>query len=372
MYDGLTNAIDQSYSSSLTTVEAHWSGFYDYESTIARYTITVYHQPDGTIAANPIYSTMVDGTVNQISLTQFSFMNGDQIFVEVEASNGAGLMGTVRSNGYTIDLTPPQVMYIVDGTDPSDDLEHQSSNTTYVASWDITDDESGIAGIEGAIFQIREGRRMKVYPPSPLQPFVSISTSQSVWSVSDDLTLDAGAKYVASIAFENGAGIRVVYETNGVIVDPTPPIVQTVSVATDTYLSDDYAGALVTVLSDPQSIQAHWVAFDPESDIHGYQVGIFDDNDTLVFGYVSFENTNGGVLEGASPVLDSEKEYRVAVITINNAQVQSFPAYSNRFRQVQYICSDINFSVSSTMAVCLAVSNVLSMHSSCICNYNRL
>lgn len=335
VYDGLTNAIDQSHSSSLTTVEAHWNGFYDYESAIARYIITVYHQPHGAmLAANSIYSTMVDGTVNQVSLRQFSFMNGDQIFVEVEAINGAGLMGIVRSNGYTIDLTPPQVTYIVDGTDPSIDLEYQSSNTTYVASWDITDGESGIAQIEGAIFEIREGRRMKVYPVSPLEPFVSISTSQSVWSVSDDLTLDAGAKYIASIAFENHAGIRVVYETNGVIVDPTPPIVQTVSIVTDTYLRDEDADSLVTVLSDPYSIQVQWVAFDPESGIRSYRVGIFDDNDTLVFGYVSFENTNGGVLEGASSVLDSETEYRVVVIAINNAGEQSFPAYSNRFRQV--------------------------------------
>lgn len=332
VYDGLVNNVDQSYSNSLTTVEANWNGFYDYESSISHYTITVYRQPDGTSTTNAVYSTVVEGTMNQITLRQFSFTNGDQIFVEVEASNGAGLTRMVRSNGYVIDLTPPQATYIVDGTDPTNDLEYQSSNATYDVSWDVADDESGIVSIEGAIFEIREGRRMKVYPSSPFQSSVSIPTSQSMWSINDDITLNVGVKYIASIAFENGAGIRVVYETNGVIVDPTPPIVQTVSVSTDTYLVDEDMDFIVTVLADPDSIEAQWVAFDPESGIRGYQVGIVDDNDTLVLGYTSFENTNGGVLEGASSVLESEKEYMLAVIATNNAGEQSTPTYSNRFR----------------------------------------
>ena len=331
VYDGIVNSVDQSYSSSLTTVEANWNGFYDYESSIASYTITVNHQPEGSSTTNAVYSTVVDGTVSQISLTQFSFTNGDQIFVEVEASNGAGLTRTVTSNGYTIDLTPPQVTNIVDGTDLNGDVNYQSSNSTYNVSWEARDDESGITRIEGAVFEIREGRRMKVYPSSPLQPFVSILPTQSMWSIIDDLSLEVGARYIATIAFTNGAGIRVMYESNGVIVDPTPPAIQSVSVVTDTYIGDGES-EMVTVLANPDFIEAQWVAFDPESGISGYRVGIIDDNDTLVLDYINFDNTRGGVLEGARSNLNSDRVYRVAVIAINLAGQESMPTYSNRFR----------------------------------------
>ena len=224
MYDGSIENIDQSYSSSLTTVEANWNGFYDYESSIAQYTVAVYHQPVGAPMPDAIYLTVVEGNIYQISISQFSFNNGDQLSVTVEARNGAGLTSTVTSNGYVIDLTPPQVSYIIDGQGSAgaqDDLEYQASNTTYNVSWEVRDEESGITRIEGAIFEVREGRRMKVYPSSPLQPTtVSITPSpQSTWSIdSSELSLETGVRYIASLTFTNGAGLRVVYETNGVIM----------------------------------------------------------------------------------------------------------------------------------------------------------
>lgn len=331
IYDGPTDSVDRAFSSSLTTVEANWNGFYDYESSIAQYTVTVSRRPDGAAIAEAVYSIVVDGNVNRISLNQFSFSNGDQISVEVEATNGAGMTAAASSDGYTIDLTPPHVSYIVDGSDPSGDLEYQVSNTNYTVSWDVRDEESGISQIEGAIFEIREGRRMRVYPPPQLQPSSSIPPTHSSWSISNDLTLDVGVKYIATLTFTNGAGIRVVYETNGVIVDRTPPIIQTVSVSSKTYI-DGEGPEIATVLADPDFIEARWTAVDPESGISGYRVGIVEGNDTLVVAYTSFENTNGGVLEGARSVLDSDEVYRIVVIAINLAGEESMPAYSNQFR----------------------------------------
>lgn len=334
VYDGPIENIDQSYSNSLTTVEANWNGFYDYESSIAQYTVAVYRRPLGAPMPEAVYFTIVEGNINQISLSQFSFTNGDQISVTVEARNGAGLTSTVTSNGYIIDLTPPQVSYIIDGrgSGPSNDLEYQTSNTTYDVSWDVRDEESGITRIEGAIFELREGRRMKVYPSSPFQPTVSIPPSpQSVWSISSELSLDIGVKYIASLTFINGAGLRMVYETNGVIVDPTPPVVQRVSVSTSTYIGEE-GPDMITVVADPDSIEVRWVAVDPESGISSYRVGIIDSNDTLVVDYVRFENTYGGVIEGAGSLLSPNETYRVVLIAVNLAGEESMPVYSNQFR----------------------------------------
>ena len=326
--DGILSDVDQSYSSSLTTVEANWNGFYDYESSIAQYAVSVYRQLVGETGADVAYRTVVDGDIDQISLTHFSFTNGDRIFVEVEVTNGAGLMGVARSDSYVIDLTPPQVSYINDAEMISD-FEYQSSNSSYSVSWNVTDMESGIARIEGAIFEVHEGRRMRVYPSS-LQPLVSLSPFQSTWTISDGLSLNAGARYFASLAVTNGAGIRVVYESNGIVVDPTPPIIQRVYVSTDTYISDSESAG-VTVIADPDRIEVQWVAFDPESGISGYRVGIVDGNGTFVVN-VSFGDTQGGVIEGAASVLNSDETYRVAIVAINLGRQESELAYSNPFR----------------------------------------
>ena len=337
MYDGPVENIDQSYSSSLTTVEANWNGFYDYESSIAQYTVTIYRRPIGAPMPDAVYLTVVEGNINQISLSQFSFSNGDQISVTVEARNGAGLTSTVTSNGYVIDLTPPQVSYIIDGQGSSgaqDDLEYQASNTTYDVSWEVRDEESGLTRIEGVIFEVRQGRRMKVYPSSPLQP-TTVSTPpspQSTWSIdSSELSLDTGVRYIASLTFTNGAGLRMVYETNGVIVDPTPPSIQSVFVSTSTYVEEQRAD-MITVVADPDSIQVQWMASDPESGISGYRVGIIDSNDSLVVEYVRFGNTYGGAIEGASSMLSPNETYRVALIAVNLAGEESMPIYSNQFR----------------------------------------
>jgi hypothetical protein len=335
VYDGAVENIDQSYSSSLTTVEANWNRFYDYESSIAQYTVAVYRRAAGAPMPDAVYITIVEGNIYQISISQFSFTNGDQISVTVEARNGAGLTSSVTSDGYIIDLTPPQASYIIDGqgSGAQDDLEYQASNITYDVSWEVRDEESGITQIEGAIFEIREGRRMKVYPSSPFQPTVSITPSpQSTWSIgSAELSLDTGVRYIASLTFTNGAGLRMVYETNGVIVDPTPPAVQRVFVSTSTYIGEQGAD-VITVVADPDSIEVQWMADDPESGIGGYRVGIIDSNDSLVIDHVRFENTYGGAIEGAGSMLSPNETYRVALIAVNLAGEESMPVYSNQFR----------------------------------------
>ena len=328
VYDGILSNVDQSYSSSLTTVEANWNGFYDYESSIAQYTVSVYRQPEGAATANAVYSMVVDGSTNEISLTYFSFTNGDRIFVEVEATNGAGMMASARSDGYTIDLTPPQVSYINDA-ELSTDVEYQSSNSSYTVNWNVEDMESGIDRIEGALYEIREGRRMRVYPSAPLQR-VSLSPMQSSWTIRNGLTLNVGARYIASLAFTNGAGLRAVYESNGIVVDPTPPIIQRVFVSTDAYIGDS-ASDTVTIIADPDSIEVQWEAYDPESGISGYRGGIIDGNGTFVHNF-TFGDTQGGVIEGAGSLLDSNETYRVVVVAFNLGGLESQPAYSNPFR----------------------------------------
>jgi len=244
----------------------------------------------------------------------FSFANGDRIFVQIDAVNGAGLVTAVNSSGVIIDLTPPQLDYIVDGLDPSSDLQYQTSSTSIATTWQVRDNQSGILQIEGAIFEFREGRRIRVYP----DPFFTDVITEMIpqgspnWEVNElnGLSLTSGSKYVAAISFTNGAGLRVQYESNGVIVDTTPPIVQRVSVLTDSY-TDTVSTNLI--LANPNQIEARWVAFDPESGIREYWVGVVNENLTFVTPggqeYVNFGTSKGGLLKNTALPPGSGPQY---------------------------------------------------------------
>ena len=278
-----------------------------------------------------MYQERIEGSTNQITLNHFSFSNGDYIFVQLEAFNGAGLKVGTNSTGYIIDLTPPQVTYIVDGSSPASDLEYQDDSEMLSVMWQVLDDQSGISQIEGAVFELREGRRIRVYP----DPLFTDATTDVIpadsmsWDVTR-LNLVSGAKYITAITFTNAANLRSQYETNGVIVDTTPPTVESVSVMSDAYVGVD-SGDLVTIVADLNVIEARWLASDTETGISEYLVGVVDENSTLVVpNYISFGLATGGLIKNLSLV--PESEYRVVVVAVNLAALMSEPAYSETFR----------------------------------------
>ena len=279
----------------------------------------------------PVYSEKIDATMSQVVITGFEFSNGDCMFVQLEAINQAGLSTTANSSGYIIDLTPVELELIVDGSDPSSDLEYQSSGEILSVSWSARDEESNISQIEGAVYELREGRRIRVYPdPLSSDAVTEIISETSVsWQVNTSLV--SGSKYIAAVTFTNGAGLRAQYETNGVLVDTTPPFVESVVVLSDTYFNAD-SGDMVTVIANPNLLEVRWIADDPESGIFEYLVGVVNDNLTLVTPYTNFGTTTGGLIENLN--LPPGGEYRVVLISVNRAGLQSEPTYSDSFRLV--------------------------------------
>ena len=319
-------------------MEVTWANFRDYESGISHYLLTVFRQPFGEMDVQSVASDSVSGDQSAMVWNWFSFTNGDRIFVKIDAFNGAGLATTVNSSGITIDLTPPELVYIVDGPDPSVDLQYQTSSTSVRTSWQVRDNQSGITHIEGAIFEFREGRRVRIYPDSFFTDAVteSISRTASSWEV-NGLQLVSGSKYITMVTFTNGAGLTVQYESNGVIVDTTPPIVQSVLVLTDTYT--DTADTNV-VIANPDLVESRWIAFDPETGIREYLVGVVNENSTFVTpggqDYISFGTATGGLIENLALVPESGL-YRVVVVAVNAAGTRSEPVYSEPFRYIESI-----------------------------------
>lgn len=333
IYDGLDLNSDMNFSSSFTNVYANWNGFRDYESGIMEYVITVYHQRYGSSDIEPVHIERVSEGTEQITLNHFSFSNGDLVVLQIEALNGAGLGVSINSTGYIIDLTPPEIAYFVDGGSPLEDLEYQNDTSSLEVSWDVSDDESGIVKLEGAIFEIREGRRMRIYPNAVQTDAQTVTiTTSNTWRLENILDLQPGSKYITALYVTNGAGLRVRYETNGVIVDSSPPVVESLSVSSDGYIGDTMS--MVTVITNPRRIELRWSAVDLESGVSGYRVGIVDENGTLVIPeYVEFGPTRGGIVE--SVLTPGESLYRGVVRAVNFAGEESDQFYSNAFRYVK-------------------------------------
>lgn len=331
--DGNSPDVDLRYSSSFTTIQASWTGFWDYESGIAQYVINVFRQAPGEPAPVQVYSETIPGSEDRLTRNRFQFGDGDYVFVEVVGVNGAGGFVSVNSSGVIIDLSPAQLVAVVDGNDLLSDLQYQPFNDTLSVTWIASDAESGIEHIFGSVYELREGRRSRVYPEIGRYG-VMIPVNQTSWTVSG-LDLNSGARYVTSLTFVNGAGLEIMHETNGVIVDPTPPTIVSVSVLSDSYLDTDDMGEMVVMVADPNQTEARWLALDSESGIQHYMVGVADANGTLISsGYTTFAGTVTGGLIQTAGLLAPNTLYRVAVVAVNNAGGLSETAFSEPYRYV--------------------------------------
>ena len=120
------------------------------------------------------------------------------------------------------------------------------------------------------------------------------------------------------------------YETNGVIIDTSPPVVGSVLVMSDTYESSNSASTIV----NSNLIEVSWSASDLESGVLSYAVGLVDDNSTIVTvageNYTNYGLATRGILENMN--LISGQTYRVSVVAINLAGISSEPTFSSPFR----------------------------------------
>ena len=331
VHTGVEAARDAPYSSDITDVIASWDGFVDYESQIAQYSIDVRHKSSTDADYEIIHTETVDGAVSEITWTHFSFVNGDSVIIDVEARNGAGRRVTATSSPYTIDLSPPHVNYLVDGSDPAQDIEYQSENDRLSISWDVEDLVSGVDTIEIAVLEQREGRRVLFHPdPLTLGLYKEEIDSTLVSYTLRNILLTHGAKYIAVVTFTNGAGLAVEYETSGVTIDLSLPVVSRVVVEGEVSLNQD-TNSVEVIVSSMEQVSARWSAGDADSSIAEYLVGIVDENDTYVApGLVSFGRSSGGVVENLDLVPGSL--YRVAVMAVNHAQSESETGFSDVFR----------------------------------------
>ena len=319
--------IDLQYSTSLTNATFSWKNFSDPESGIHYFKIFIFHKPQDNSTSSLVYNATVNSKT--YSSNQFSFSNGDFIFAIVEGFNFVGVSVNSSSDGYVIDITPPLIEYLFDGTS-SHDLAYQSSTTSLSASWFAYDFESKIEKIKVAIFQVQQGKKVRIFPNPQFEDisYFELSNSSNNYSVME-LELVHTATYVFNVLLINGAGLEIAYETNGVFIDSIRPEVSYVSV-----LGESSKSQHILLVKSSTMVHAEWSGFDKGSGILSYIAAIVTENGTFVTEFRDYGTSNNGIISDLSLSYGNVSNgpfYKVRVVAIDFANQQSIPKDSALF-----------------------------------------
>ena len=146
--DGARETKDIDHQRSPKHVSATWFNVEDPESEVITLTWCVGSRPR-SCDIKP--RTPLDVTANKVTayLSQ-PIKNGDRYFVTLRATNGAGVSSVMVSNGVTVDYTPPNAGFVVDGENV--DIDFLKDGGTVYARWSAFEDfESGIKSYQFAL-----------------------------------------------------------------------------------------------------------------------------------------------------------------------------------------------------------------------------
>ncbi|XP_048258679.1 uncharacterized protein LOC124137747 [Haliotis rufescens] len=275
--DGIRKGFDDvEFSTHVATVGTQWRNHSDPESDIREYAVQVLRAKNPDFAVAPNFEVVKDWKtlgkdVSQIEWHNFHLNHQDVVKTKLKTINNA--LGTVEqtTDGFVVDLTPPRMVFLGDGREQGKDAEFQLSNTTVEANFEFIDEESGLDHFKYRVYQLYRGSKHQIYPESGKWAIIS---DPSIHSLSQPgLRLKPGALYSVRVGAANKAGAVAAYDTNGVLLDNTPPKMKWV-----------YAGILsgnveevidgYIVQSDPRGIKATWFATDIQSGIKSYMVAV--------------------------------------------------------------------------------------------------
>ncbi|XP_070573717.1 uncharacterized protein [Ptychodera flava] len=274
--DGEDTEKDMIYSPLASTVSANWDDFLDPESGIDNYIISIWktNPSEGSQSAQNIHDReSLPAATRSIKWHHFHLHHGDYVYTEIEAVNKARSPTRIYSDGYTVDLTEPNFIFLGDGNITKVDQKYTSSTSQVAVNWDFEDPESGLDHYKVTVYQTYGGKRKQFYPNDRTAQVIVDGTATS-WQSPPILHMFNGGHYSVRVSAVNGAGIGNVQDTDGVIVDSTPPQILQLKIGVLTADEEEELFDGYIIQSDTEGIRGYWEAIDFESDVAAYWISI--------------------------------------------------------------------------------------------------
>eukprot|EP01029_Cantina_marsupialis_P008801 TRINITY_DN2065_c0_g1_i2.p1 TRINITY_DN2065_c0_g1~~TRINITY_DN2065_c0_g1_i2.p1 ORF type:complete len:1138 (-),score=467.83 TRINITY_DN2065_c0_g1_i2:3370-6681(-) len=233
------------------SVSVYWSGSDTGGSNIDHYEVGV--GECGTSTYTVSLKTNV-GKDTSITLTDLVMTDGVDycvtVFVYDRASNSASL----ESSPFGVDLSPPVINSIHDGT-ADYDVDALKFDESPAVTWTgVNDPGSGIESLEVCLGEVAGTCGVRTWRTIPY-------TLDGSYTYTDVTGL--GGKFYISLRFTNGAGMETITSTDGFSVDPTNPLAGKVI--------HGLQSLEIKVTSSLNTLEARWEDFeDPESGVAGY------------------------------------------------------------------------------------------------------
>ncbi|XP_053400990.1 uncharacterized protein LOC123541000 [Mercenaria mercenaria] len=267
----INNLTDVQYSSSKSTVQLQWDHFYDPESGIREYDVQIARRRHGSDWATIKEWSKFGKHSKMAEWRNFHLNHNDEVKSTVKAANGALNDVETETDGFIVDLTSPLLEHLNDGSVSGKDIEFQVNATEVHVNFKFYDPESGIKQLRYQLHEQQHGTTRQFYPGAKGK-WIEISDVNATQHKKSGLKLTVGHRYISRLVAINGAGLLSTYETNGFIIENTPPKISWIRVGVLSGLEHLIDGYVYQ--SDHNGIKVCWSASDPQSGINAIQYSV--------------------------------------------------------------------------------------------------
>ncbi|KAL9987460.1 hypothetical protein ACROYT_G001773 [Oculina patagonica] len=189
-------------------------------------------------------------------VTHLNLQTGYRYFASVRCTNKVGQTTISLSAGIVYDNTPPSPVYVRDG-------DYQDIKKTLSITFKFVDAESGIEAYKVQVWGGGSYKRsVEIYGSFSFDG----NFTRATLALSKEL--DSGKTYYVNVTAVNGVGLEATKQSDGFVVDTTPPICSKVWDGKDNYQDDtEYAPS-------SNRFVISWVCYDTESPIVRYRFSV--------------------------------------------------------------------------------------------------
>ncbi|XP_022105050.1 uncharacterized protein LOC110986986 isoform X2 [Acanthaster planci] len=295
-----------------SSLQSKWD-FIDPESPIVDYSWAIGTTRGGT----QLQSFTSVGTRTDAINTDLRMAHGSRVYVTVMARNAADLIAISTSAAEMIDLTPPEILSVIDGK-TEQDIDFSAEDSSLTFSWSAFDTESEIAHCEWAV-----GLEPNL---DDIAPWSQSPNATSTITTSLSQTMVEGQRLYVTVTCYNHAGQSSWKSSDGVTIVTESPSALAAVVSVKTLSETQYA-TRDGYQSQRDSLKASWHGFIDPFGIHFYQCYLSGPNVSTTWRPCGF--TSESHLDWSGLSLVDDATYSLSVRAINHAGLISQDVAAN-------------------------------------------